>query len=49
MYEVEYCKDIVKLHKFLREVNEKGYEIIAMTEKGGYTILYKTKWGDKPC
>lgn len=43
MYDYEYCSDMLKLHEFLKDANNKGYEIISMTQRYGYTILYKKK------
>lgn len=40
-YYAEYCSDLKDLYKFLNEANNRGYEIITMTQRYGYTIIYK--------
>ena len=41
MYKCEYCSDLMELYDFLDKANENNYEIISVTQKYGYTIIYK--------
>lgn len=40
-YKSEYCLNLHELNDFLEKCNKNGYEIITMTERCGYTIIYK--------
>lgn len=41
MYKCDFCGDLRALSKFLDKANENGYVIISVTQKYGYTIVYK--------
>ena len=41
MYKCTFCGDLKDLRKFLDKANENDYKIISVTEKCGYTIIYK--------
>lgn len=39
-YQVEYVHDLYWLQKTIDRINEKGWTIISVTERHGYTIIY---------
>lgn len=42
MYKCKYCTHLQMLYNFIDEVNDNGYEIVAMTQQNiCYTIIYK--------
>ena len=41
MYKCTFCGVLNDLRKFLDEANKNGYMIISVTERSGYTIIYK--------
>ena len=40
-YKVTYCSDLKELYSFIDEANKYKYEIISVTEKYGYTVVFK--------
>lgn len=41
MYKCIFCSNPIELAKFIDKANREGYTIISVTEKYGYTIIYK--------
>ncbi len=41
MYRCTYCTDLQDLRKFLEKANDNKYNIISVTQKHGYTVIYE--------
>ncbi|MFR2887954.1 MAG: hypothetical protein ACLTDM_07160 [Clostridium butyricum] len=41
MYKFTFCSNLKDLGDFLDRANKYGYTIISVTEKHGFTIIYK--------
>lgn len=40
-YDATYCSDLKELYSFIDKANKYRYEIISVTEKCGYTVVFK--------
>ena len=42
MYKFTFCSNLKELKDFIDRANKYGYTIILVTERSGYTIIYKS-------